>query len=412
MSIDIKMAWRNIWRNPRRSILTIIAITFACILLVFMLSWQFGSYATMISASVRIHTGHLQVQAAGYNEKKSIRLVVPDPNRIGALLDALPNVSSYTFRSNAFSLASSKDRTYGVLIVGIDPPREASVSTLKQQIRTGDYLSRDDTNQALIGYLLAKNLNVGIGDELVILGQGRDGSVAATVVIIKGIYRSGQDEFDRSSIQIPLKYFQDTYVMEHAVHEVVVIGASLDDVPDIKNALAHSIETFDTNHRLVVLDWMELMPGLIEAIKMDLYSGLIFYVILIIVVAFSILNTFLMSVFERTREFGILMAIGTTPGRLTRLLMIESMTMTMAGIAIGIVLGIAVTWYFQVHGIVISGATELMAQYGLPERTFPLLSLKSILIGPGLVFIITFVTALYPALKVHRFKPVEAMTAV
>jgi len=163
---------------------------------------------------------------------------------------------------------------------------------------------------------------------------------------------------------------------------------------------------------MVVFDWMELMPGLIEAIKMDLVSGFIMYIILILVVAFSILNTFLMVVFERTREFGLFMAMGTTPGRLTKLLMMESAAMTLMGIFSGIIAGSLITYYFQIHGILIPGATEIMRQFGLPDRMYPQLSLLSLSIGPGVVLIITFLTALYPALRVRRLKPVEAMTAI
>jgi putative ABC transport system permease protein len=412
VSIDIKMAWRNIWRNPRRTILTISAIAFASTLLVFMLSFQLGSYGAMINASVRIHTGHLQIQAKGYQDKKGVRLVVPDPVSIGDILDKIPEVDAYTFRANAFSLASSKERTYGIMVIGIDPVREAEVSTLRKLIRHGDFLSEGDTNQALVGELLARNLRVGLGDELTIVGQGRDGSIAATVVMVKGVYRSGMDEFDRSSIHIPITVFQDVYSMGGAVHEVVAIGKSLKDVSGMKKAAQVALRGIDQKHPLVVLDWDEIMPGLLQAIEMDLVSGIIFWLILIVVVAFSILNTFLMAIFERTREFGVLMAIGTTPRRLTKLLLIESTALTMIGIGIGIIAGCLLTWYFQVHGLDLGGTSELMSQYGISGRMYPQLSLITALSGPGAVLIITFLTALYPAFKVQRFHPVEAMRAV
>ena len=199
--------------------------------------------------------------------------------------------------------------------------------------------------------------------------------------------------------------------MDGAVHEVVVLGKSLKYVQKIKRQLASDITHINNDGRLVVLDWMQLMPGLIQAIKMDLISGFIFYIILIVVVAFSILNTFLMAIFERTREFGVLLAVGTTPGRLAKLLLLESSTITLIGIAFGIILGSLVTWYFQVHGILISGASELMRRYGLPERMHPQLSGLSIAIGAGIVLVITILTALYPALKARRLRPVEAMMA-
>ena len=412
MSVDVKMAWRNIWRNPRRTILTICAIAFASLLLVFMLSFQFGSYETMINTSVKIHTGHLQVQADEYQDKKSIRLVVPNPEKIANLLDKIPKVEAYTFRGQAFSLISSKERTYGAVVKGIDPEREATVSRLKALIRQGEFLSKDDTDQALVGKLLARNLRVNIGDELTVVGQGRDGSIAATVVKVKGIYSSGIDEFDRASIHIPLETFQEVYTMRGVVHEVVVIADSLRDIDAIKRTIKANLLSLNLKKALTVLDWNELMPGLRQSIEMDLVSGVIFYFLLVLVVAFSILNTFLMAIFERTREFGVLMAIGTTPGRLTKVLLIESMTMTLVGIVAGIVIGSLVTVYFQSHGIDISGASELLSQFGITGRMYPKLSLLSAVSGPLAVLIITFFAAIYPALKVRRMRPVEAMRAV
>ena len=416
MSMDAKMAWRNIWRNTRRTILTICAIAFASMILVFMLSFQLGSYETMINSSVKIHTGHVQVQAVGYQDKKDMHLVVPDPGAIGAILNKTPGVDAYTYRAKAFSLASSKERTYGVVVTGIDPAKEAGVSTLKISIIQGSYLSASDSDQeagqALVGKLLAKNLRVGPGDELTVLGQGRDGSIAAAVVEVKGIYSSGLDDFDRSSIHIPLKLFQDIYSMEGAVHEVVAVGKSLKHVPEIKKGVAGAIKKTDPKLFLAVLDWEELMPGLRQAIEMDLVSGIIFYLILILVVAFSILNTFLMAIFERTREFGVLMAIGTTPGRLTKLLLIESVSLSMIGIVSGIFLGCLITLYFQAHGIEISGTSELLSQFGISGRMHPKLSLLSVISGPAIVLFITFLAALYPALKVRGLHPVEAMTYV
>ena len=412
MSIDVKMAWRNIWRNPRRTILTIGAITFASLLLVFMLSFQFGSYETMINSSVKIHTGHLQIQADEYQDKKSIRLVVTNPEKIAALVDDIPKVAAYTFRGQGFSLISSEQRTYGVVVTGIDPQGETDVSRLKSLIRQGEFLSGTDTDQALVGKLLARNLRVSIGDELSLVGQGRDGSIAATVVKVKGIFSSGIDELDRASVHIPLKTFQEIYSMQDAVHEVVLIADSLQDLDEIKHTIKSDLASLNLKKPLIVLDWNELMPGLRQSIEMDLISGLIFYLLLLLVVAFSILNTFLMAIFERTREFGVMMAIGTTPGRLTKILLIESMAMTFVGVVVGILTGSLITIYFQSHGIDFSGASELLSQFGITGRMYPKLSLLSAVSGPLAVLVITFFTALYPALKVRRMHPVEAMRAV
>jgi ABC-type lipoprotein release transport system permease subunit len=411
-SIDSRMAWRNIWRNPRRTVLTILAVAFACVLLVFMLSFQFGSYETMINASVRIHTGHLQVQAEGYRENREMRRVIADPAPVRKALDGIAAVEAHAARARAFALVSSEDRTYGVMVEGIDPDAEARVSTLEDIVRQGRYLKavpeEGGLPEALLGHLLARNLDVCVGDELTVLGQGRDGSIAATVLRVAGIYNSGADDFDRRAVQMPLAAFQEVFAMGPAVHEIVIVGRRLADAPAVRRALEKRLEGVDAEHPLVVLDWEALMPGLRQAIDMDLASGAVFYLILVMVVAFSILNTFLMAILERTREFGIMMAMGTRPGRLTRLVLTESAGMTLIGVLSGIFLGCLVTWYFTLHGIDL-GSAEISRQFGIPSTLYPRLSLLSITAGPLVVLAVTLLAALYPALKVHRLEPAQAM---
>lgn len=413
LPMDVKMAWRNIWRHPRRTLLTTLAIAFACVLLIFMLSFQFGSYEAMISASIKIHTGHLQVQAEGYQEKRKIRRVIEDPQAVQEVLAVIPEVRAMAARARAFALVSSNERSYGIMVEGVEPEAEAQVSTLSSIVQEGVYLDAgpgpEAIPKALMGYLLARNLKVAVGDELTVLSQGRDGSVAAMVVVVGGIYRSGMDEYDRGAIQIPLAVFQEVFAMQGAVHEVVVAGEHLSDVGAIRNALGPSLAAVSNECPLVVLSWDDLLPGLKQAIRMDLVSGGISYLILILVVAFSILNTFLMAIFERTHEFGVLMAIGTRPARLTRLVLIESAGMTLVGILAGLVLGCLLTAYFAVHGIPMGGASEILSQFGIPDTLYPRMTFASVTAGPLAVLLITLAAALYPALKLKRLKPVEAL---
>ena len=413
MSITSKMAWRNIWRNPRRSVLTIAAIAFAGLLLVFMFSFQFGSYEAMVNSSVKIRTGHLQIMAEGYHDNQDMRLVVSDPVPVGNRVGDIPEVEAYTFRGETFSLASSENRTYGVLVSGIDPEREARISTIKDLIRRGSYLSEDgEREQAIFGTLLADNLKVGIGDEVTLLGQGRDGSVAATVLKIKGVFRSGIDEMDRSTVYMRLDTFQDVYFMQDSVHRIVINANRLDQVSRIKQRLNGELKTLDRSKELNVLTWEELSPGLPQSIKMDLISGVIWYLFLVMVVAFSIMNTFLMAVFERTKEFGVMLALGTKPGRVIKILLFESMFITALGLAIGIVLGSVVTLYFQKVGIDIGGVSEITSQFGISGKLYPRLTPLSAVIGPAAVLVITFFAALYPAFKVRKLNIVQALAQI
>ncbi|MCD4742039.1 MAG: FtsX-like permease family protein, partial [Desulfobacteraceae bacterium] len=300
----------------------------------------------------------------------------------------------------------------GVLVTGIDPLGEASVSTIKTLVKKGGYLDKNDTDKALIGQLLAQHLKVSVNDELTILGQGKNGSIAAGIVTIKGIFSSGIDEFDRNSIQIPLNYFNDLFYMQGSVHEIVCTAASLYDVSNIVKELKKDLPDNQDGKEIVLLDWKELVPGLVQGIKLDLVSAMIFYAILIIVVAFSILNTFLMAILERTKEFGVMLALGVKPGRLLKLVMMESSFMTLVGVSIGGALGCLLTLWFQIHGINLESASEILKEYGMSGTVYPKLSFISAFAGPVAVLFITLCAALYPALKVKKLTPVEAINSV
>jgi ABC-type lipoprotein release transport system permease subunit len=407
--MDITMALRNIWRNPRRTALTLGAIAFACLVLVFMLSFQFGCYEAMINTSVKISTGHLQVQAEGYLKDREIHQAIASPSELARILDSTPGIEAWTIRSNAFALVSSARRTTGVLISAIDPEKEKRVSTMAALVRKGTFLDKNKPYGTLLGERLARNLGVTTGDELTLLGQGKDGSVAASVMTVQGIFESGVEDMDRNVLLMNLADFNDVFTMDGAAHLAVITVSSLKMVSTVKKNLSKRLNAID---HLRVYDWMEILPGLLQSIQMDLVSGSIMYLILVIVVAFSIFNTFLMSIFERTREFGVMMAFGTTPGRLMRLVMLESAAITVFGIVLGMILGSLVTLYYQSHGIYIEGTADILRQYGIPERLYPRLSLLTLMAGPALVFVITFVSSVIPALRIRRMKPVEAMSHV
>jgi len=405
---DFKLSWRNIWRNKRRSALTILAIVFATALLVFMLSFQLGSYDDMINASVTLDTGHIQIMPTGYHADQKIRNVIDSPDKLLDTVKQLPSVKGAAARAESFCLASSDNRTKGVLISGVHPAQEQTVSRLSKSMKTGEYLAADDSDAAVIGLLLAKQLKLGIGDELTLLGQGRDGSIAAGIVTVKGIFQSGVDEFDRNVIQVPYAYFNDMFYMNHTSHRIVVRLDSLKPIEKTCTALASRIDT----DRLKIFTWDTLMPGLKQTIRLDLISGFIMYGILIIVVCFSILNTFLMSILERKKEYGVLIAIGTTPLRLIKFVLTESMLMTLIGLIIGIGAGTAVTLFFSLHGIGLGESSDMLSQYGISDRLFPKLTLVSLVSGPLLILVFTFLTALIPALRIRTLRPVEAIHSI
>ncbi|PLX66211.1 MAG: ABC transporter permease [Denitrovibrio sp.] len=327
---DLLISWRNIWRNPRRSILTAGAIAFASGLLIFMLSFQFGTYEEMINASVKLSTGHLQVMAEGYQENNKMRNTVNDVYGIKEVLRNSELVSAVTNRGEAFAIAEFDGRTKGVHLIGVDSSGERYVSGINERLLEGGFIGCCGRNNTIVGNLLAQRLKLKIGSEITLLGQGRDGSVAAAILTVIGIFETGFEEYDRNVLMMDYDDFNRLFYMERSAHRIVAILKNSEDVDAVKAEL----EASGLMEGLESYSWDELSPGIRQSIDMDMMSGFVMYIILIIVVSFSILNTFIMSVFERTREFGVLLSLGTKPSRLIKIMLTESMFITLGGIVV------------------------------------------------------------------------------
>jgi ABC-type lipoprotein release transport system permease subunit len=409
MGITLRFAWRNLWRHPRRTWLTASAIAFSATLLVFMITLQLGAYDMMIDTSLRVFTGQMQVQRAGYHHKPQMRSTVPKAAALAAQLRQTTGLDGIAVRAQGFALASSASRSYGVPVIGVEPMFEARVSTLPHLIKQGRYLSAVDAHEAVLGSALARNLKLQVGDELTLLGSGKDGSIAATIVPVVGIFDSGNPELDRQLVQLPLTTFQDVFSMGEDAHVIVVSGPSHEAIAQTKAQVASQLPP---GADLTVLDWEELIPGLRQLIQADMVQNWITYIALIVIVTLSIMNTFLMSVLERTREFGIMLALGNSAWRIGVMVLLESVYLTLLGLGIGVLLGGGIAVYLHVEGFTFPGMAEIYAQFGLPGVIHPKLSLAGFTLGPAVIFVFTVLAALYPALRIRKLQPVEAIHAV
>ena len=379
---------------------------FSNVLLVFMISLQFGMYGLMIDNTLQAFTGHLQIQAPGYKDDQKMRQVVPDIQPLAQSMRDQLGPDKFAARASAFGLASSEERSYGIAVFGVQPEFEPGVSTVPGLIQQGRFLQDANAAEIVIGAALARNLRVSTGDELTLLGSGLDGSFAAAVVNIVGIFDTGLADFDRNIAEVPLSYFQDVFFMEGGGHQIVVNTPDIDSVPLLKNRIEALLPT---DEDLVAHDWDALQPGLKQAIKADMSSAFFMYGILVVLVAFSVLNTQLMSVLERTHEFGIVMALGLTPGRLGRLVLLETAIMGVIGLLFGALLGGLFTLWFSVNGFAYPGMDEMAAQFNLPARFYPQVTTLTLFAGPAVVFVFTLLAAVYPALRLNRLRPVDAM---
>ena len=406
MNIILRLAWRNLWRQPRRTWLTIGAMVFSNALLVFMISIQLSTYELMIDNTLQAFTGHLQVQAPGYKDDLKLRQVVPDVTSLAGLLRRELGLETIAARGAAFALASSEERSYGLQIFGVETQFESLVSTIPGLVAEGRYLKDPDAAEIVVGRVLARNLRVAPGDEITLLGSGRDGSFAAAVATVVGIFDSGIPDIDRSIAEVPLGYFQDVFYMEGAGHQVVIAAPDLASVDLLRAQVEDLIPA-----GLVVHDWDALQPGLKQAIQADLSSAFFMYGVLVVLVAFSVLNTQLMSVLERTHEFGITMSLGIAPGRLGRLVFLETALMGVVGLFLGALGGGIITEWFGYTGFSYPGMQEMAAKFNVPSRFYPQATPLTLFVGPVIVFVGAMLAAIYPALRLHWLHPVEAMRA-
>jgi len=409
MMLVARLAWRNLWRNPRRTVISVSAVAFATMIVIFMMAMQQGGYGAMIGSAIGVYTGELQVQHVGYHDKPQLEATIPDASALAGRVASVSGVRAVSVRAEAEALISSEARTFGASVVGVDPDREPTVSSLPGTVRPGRYLTMDDTAAAVVGETLARNLSVKIGDELTILGQGRDGSLAALVCTVVGTFSSGSPDLDRGIVEIPLTTMQTAFALDDEAHSIVVRTTTLDVVPEVESSIRGLL---GDKPDLTVLPWNDLLEGLRQGIAIDAAVGWFLYIMLVIVVVFSILNTFIMSVLERTREFGVLLALGARPYFLGTVVATESMFLLLAGLAIGFGLGIALTAYFATHGIAFSTSEELLAQWNLPSRIYPRLDVFTATTGPLVILAVTSLAAMFPIVRIRRLRPADAMRAV
>ena len=402
-----RLAWRNLWRQPIRTGLSMVGMAFTALLLVFMLSFQFGSYDTMKTGMLGINDGFGQLQVPGYRDDPDIGKAIHAPDRVLAELAGVRGVSAAAPRAQGFGLLANGERSFAAAINGIDPAREARVARLPSMIAKGRGLSGMNAGEIVLGDALARNLRLEIGDRVTLLGTGADGSVAADVLELVGIFDSGVAEIDRQLAQMPLGRFQETFLMEGAVNSIALRGERLADIIGAEPAL----RALAARHGLVYLDWGEIQPAIRQAIRLDLSTAMLMYATLVIVVVFIILNTLYMSVLERTREFGVLLALGMRPGQVGRMVWLEMVFLSLGGTGIGLVLGIIVTGWVQQVGINFESMQEIWAQFGLPGRLYPAMTPARVLAGPLVIVLAIAALGVIPYRRVLRLTPVSAMAA-
>ena len=401
MSIS-KMAWRNLWRNRRRTLVTIAAMTLALLVLILYSGLAEGMLRGMERNVLDLEVGDVQIFAEDYRENPSIHTRIDDPER---LIEPLGEAGfPASGRLLAFGMAASGDSSAGVSFRGIEVALDAQVSLVHEQLARGLWLDPDKPREIVLGRRLARTLAAELGTELLVLSQGADGSMAYELYTVRGVLRGIGDSVDRTGVFMTADAFRELFVVPHGVHQIIVRRPKDLDLP----SAASRVHSVAPDHD--VKTWRQLLPTISSLMDSARANILVAFFIVYLAVGILILNAMLMAVFERIREFGVLKALGVGPVDVVRLVVAETAIQTGIAILLAVALGVPGLIYLtktgidlgSLAGISIMGiAMDPIWRAAVSARTFT---------GPiSTLLVVVSAAVLYPAVKAAVIRPVDAI---
>lgn len=402
MTNYFKMAYRNLGRHRRRSFLSALALAIGTALLMFIVAFFEGEMRSSMETTLRLDSGHIQIRDVDYDpDKLSVawEYLIENPDQAAEQIEALEQVQTATPRLIASGIVSIRDESAGVQIMGIVPESEAN-DPYRNGLVAGSFLAADDREGILIGYPLAESLALNVGDQLTLLVNTSDGDVDEQQFTVRGIFTTGTTAYDKGIVFLPLAKAQSFSGAENRASMIFILLKDREMADEVAAAIQGSGYQVKT--------WSELNELLV--LINDFSNAYIFILNLIVlgVTATVIVNTLLMSVFERTREIGILTAIGMKGRQIITLFLVEASLLALGGIAFGSLLGWALSAYFGSVGVYF-GDLGISQGMLLEDRIYPYLTLSAALNLMITAFIITVLASIYPARLASRMEPVEAL---
>ena len=400
----LKIAWRNIWRNKRRTILTMTSIILAASLSMFTRSMQKGSYSNMIDNAVKLSTGYFQLQKKDYWENKSINNTFMENETLVKILNKEEYVTLVVPRLESFAMVSSGKHTKGSLLIGTNPEIEDSLNKLSSKVISGSYFKKNE-KAILVSEKLAEYLQVQVGDSIVLIGQGFHGITAAAEYEIKGIIRFPIPQLNNRLIYLPLKLAQDFYGAYGRITSYSVMVSNIENLDLTESNIQKKIgDSFD------VVDWKTMNKEMVQSIQSDDVGGQIMLAILYMVIGFGMFGTVMMMTMERRKEFAIMVAVGMQKTKLFLVVFFETVMLGIVGIIVSLIITYPVLFYYHNNPIPLSGEiAQAMETFGA-EAIVPFSLNPDIFISQTLaVILIAFIATLYPLTKILRFNILKAM---
>ncbi|MEX1311219.1 MAG: FtsX-like permease family protein [Candidatus Sulfomarinibacteraceae bacterium] len=404
--IVLRLAWRNLWRNHRRTLIMIAAIVIGAWSMIFMTALMRGMVDDMIADGISVLPGHVQIHHPDYRDDPTIANVIPPPS--GDLLAALgaPEVVAWATRVRVPAVISSERDTRGVTLIGIEPERERDISFVARDIAEGDFLSSRDDRGLIVGRKLVEKLETGLGKRVVIMSQDQSNEIADRGFRIVGIFESNLAQYEEGFVFAGEAVIQELLGVGDAVSEVAVLGTDYRDV----EGLYRSVEAAAGND-VEVLPWYELDTYLGSMLAMMDGFVIIFIVVVFLALSFGLVNTLVMAVFERVREIGLMLALGMTPRSILGQIVTESVLLLVIGLVIGNIAAVATIEPLK-DGIDVSIVGEGMEMMGASSVLYPALYLKDIVMANVIVIVLGFFASLSPAWRASRYDPIRAITKV
>ena len=402
----LTLAFRNLWRNRRRTLLTLSAMVVSASLLILALGVFSGMFKDMLASATEQYYGHMVLAHTDYHLRRELFAHIPVE-----IVDQIPlnqslEIKGKSPRLRSFGLLSYQSTSQPVELLGVIPELEQQVTSLQQQLTAGHYPTETDHNGALIGQGLARKMKVQPGDELVFVTQAADGSIGNDLLIISGIFSTGDSRHDNNLVLVPLPWLQRVLVLPGRIHEVAMVVAD----PMTAAQVADHINPL-LPENIEILDWGDLLPEMREVIAAYGVSRMIIVTILYLATGLGILNTFFMSVMERTREFGILMAQGMRPWTIRYLVLLETGMLGVIALVIGLLLGAAMTLYMQQVGIDLTEYITPVTYAGgtILPRLHAVFESGNFLVPAGMLLLISLFAGFLPANRAARLDPVAAV---
>jgi putative ABC transport system permease protein len=415
VDIETRLAWRNVWRNPRRTALSVAATVFAVFLVVMSVGMADGVHEKMIEDAVRLNSGHVAISGKGYRKSMTLEQFVPWDGRVEAALEKADGLRGWAPRISSFALLSLDDHSQGGMVIGVDPDREREVTTFAQKLDQGRFVASNPTpgqREIVLGRKMAEKLDATIGDQVLLYGVAYSLETAYELFTLVGTLALPDPRLERNLAIIHIADASEFYVYENRITEVALLAADAEHSNALRSSVLSGLDG-ELAQQLELESYEQMMPELVQLILIDDAGMYITLVILIVVVGFGILNTILMAILERTRELGVVLALGLRPGALFRMIYLESMMLAGVGLLIG--LGLAVPLLAWLHGVEIPMGEDIAKateSFGMePVMTFVLRPSNPIGSAITIVFVAAL-AALYPAVKASRAHPVDALRSL